>query len=188
VNIFRLFNCTLQLALLFCSGMVLVLQPEPVFAGRQAEEAQLKAAYIYNFGKYVTWPTLAAIDPVDICLLGRDSLAEPLQRLEGKKIGDREITVELLGSSAVRTDCQVLFISRSQQELLADILVQLAGDAVLTVSDIQGFARKGGMIELVRKEKKIRFIINLDSVHRAGLVISSRLLNLATILSGEGNP
>jgi len=181
-------NYTRQFALLFCSGLLFVLQPEPVFAGRQAEEAQLKAAYIYNFGKYVTWPTISATDPLEICLLGPDPLADPLEKLEERKIGDREITFDLLDSASGKTDCEVLFISRSQQEQLAAILAELKGNAVLTVSDIQGFARKGGMIELVKKEHKIRFIINLDSVHRVGLVISSRLLRLATVLSGGRQP
>ncbi len=180
-----LFNCTLQSAILFCTGLLFVLLPDPAFAGRQAEEAQLKAAYIYNFGKYVTWPALTATDPLDICLLGRDPLADPLQRLEEKKIRDRKITFNVLSSSVVKTDCEVLFISRSRQEQLADILAALTNRAVLTVSDIQGFAGKGGMIELVKKDNKIRFIINLDSVRKAGLVISSRLLSLATILPGD---
>ncbi len=183
-----LFNCTLQLAILFCSGLLFVLQPEPASAGRQAEETQLKAAYIYNFGKYVTWPTITATDPLEICLLGPDPLADPLQKLEEKKIGDREITFDLLDSTSIKTDCEMLFISRSQQKQLAATLAQLEDNAVLTISDIQGFAGKGGMIELVRKENKIRFIINIDSVRRAGLVISSRLLSLATILSRDRQP
>lgn len=180
-----LFNCTLQLAILFCSGLLFVLQPEPASAGRQAEETQLKAAYIYNFGKYVTWPMITATDPLEICLLGPDPLADPLQKLEAKKIGDRKITFDLLDSTSIMADCEMLFIGRSRQEQLAGILAQLEGDAVLTISDIQGFAGKGGMIELVRKDNKIRFVINMESVHRAGLIISSRLLRLATILSGE---
>lgn len=178
----------LRAATLFWAGVLLVLQPDPVFAGRQAEEAQLKAAYIYNFGKYVTWPTVTATAPIEICLLGRDPLADPLQKLEEKKIKDRKITVEVLDSFSGKTDCEVLFISHSRQEQLAGILTELSDRAVLTVSDIQGFAGKGGMIELVKKDNKIRFVINLDRVHRSGLVISSRLLSLATILSGHRQP
>ena len=179
------FHLIIRSATLFCTGLSLFLQPGRAVAGRQAEEGLLKAAYIYNFSKYVTWPTVSGTETIDICLLGRDPLAGPLHKLEEKKIQSREITVDILDVLPAKTDCEVLFISRSEQEKLAAILTGLVDRAVLTVSDIKGFARRGGMIELVKKENKIRFIINRDSVARAGLVISSRLLNLATVLSGD---
>ncbi|HEB68061.1 MAG TPA: YfiR family protein [Desulfobulbus sp.] len=182
-------HCFLRPVLLFCFGLLLVFQPDQVIAGRQAEEAQLKAAYIYNFGKYVTWPAKMATGPVKICLLGRqDPMAGSLGKLAGKTIRDRDVTFDVLDSVSAKTDCEVLFISHSRQEQLAGVLAQLAGHGVLTVSDIQGFAGRGGMIELVKKKNKIRFIINIDSVRRAGLIISSRLLSLATVLSGEQKP
>jgi transcription antitermination factor NusA-like protein len=145
----------------------------------------VKTAYIYNFCKYVTWPPPAVGGPLDICLLGQDPVAAYLPTLEQKKIQDRKISVGLYSVCADMTCCEVLFISRSEEEQLKNILNMQAGKAVLTISDIQGFARQGGMVELVRQGKKLRFIINKNRVDRAGLVISSRLLKLATIYNEE---
>ena len=124
------FHCLLRPVILFCFWLMSVLQPDQVFAGRQAEEVQLKAAYIYNFGKYVTWPAKPATGPVKICLLGRDPLADSLRRLEGRTIKDREVVFDLLDTVSAETDCEVLFISRTRQRQLGDILGRLGGHAV----------------------------------------------------------
>jgi len=180
-------NRFLKISVLAFAGLLFIFMAEMTFGARIEEEARVKTAYIYNFCKYVTWPKAVADDPVDICLFGQDALVEHLPTLEQKKIHSRKIIVQLKSvcSDMTASCCEVLFISKSEKENLADILKTLAGNPVLTVSDIEGFARLGGMIELVRQGNKIRFKINKESADKAGLVISSRLLQLATIVGGE---
>jgi len=180
-------NRLLKLSVLLFAGLIVIFMAEMTFGARVEEEARVKTAYIYNFCKYVTWPKAVTDDPIDICLLGQDPLAEHLPTLEHKKIQSRKIVVRLYSvcSGSAVNCCEVLFISGSEKKKLGSLLNALAGNAVLTVSDIEGFARRGGMIELVRQGNKIRFVINKESVDKAGLVISSRLLKLATIVTTE---
>ena len=152
---------------------------------RVEEEARVKTAYIYNFCKYVTWPALTEDASIDICILGQDQLVEQITMLEKKKIKSRNIIVNFYSSCSAAACCEVLFISDTEKENITAITESLRGLPVLTISDIKGFAQKGGIIELVKQDNKIRFIINKQRLDEAKLTISSRLLKLATIINGE---
>ncbi len=158
---------------------------EITFGARVEEEARVKTAYIYNFCKYVTWPDSADEEPFNICLLGQDPLVEQLAMLEQKKVKSRNIVVKSFSSCSAAQRCEVLFVSATKKENLAVIIPSFKGLPVLTISDIKGFAQKGGMIELVKQENKIRFSINKQRLDEANLTMSSRLLKLATIVDGE---
>lgn len=145
----------------------------------------MQTAYIYNFTKYTTWADNPAAPPMNICLLGTDLLAEQLVALEQKTIQSRAISVQVHPLITTVDNCDVLFVSQSQNGTLAEVLAHLNGKPTLTISDIPSFAQRGGMIELIRQGNKIRFIINMTAVNRAGLSISSRLLKLATVINGE---
>lgn len=178
-------NRFIKIAGLSLTLLLFFFVAEITFGARVEEEARVKTAYIYNFCKYVTWPDSADEDPIDICILGQDPLVEQLAMLEQKQVQSRNIVVKSFSSCSAAQCCEVLFISVTEKEDLAAITQSLKGLPILTISDIKGFAQKGGMIELVKQENKIRFIINKQRLDDAKLTMSSRLLKLATIVDGE---
>ncbi len=126
----------------------------------KATAYEVKAAYLYNFGKFVEWPAAAnaaSQDPFLICVLGKDPF----------------------GASLDATIAGVLFISSSEDEQLKEILATLEKASVLTVSDMPQFTRRGGMIQFVEDANRVRFEVNLTVAERAGLTLSSQLLKVA---------
>jgi hypothetical protein len=143
----------------------------------QPTEYQVKAAFLYNFARFTTWPSQDAQPFFNICVLGSDPFGEALDALEGKTIGDNPIKVSRRREIS-EADCQVLFISRSEQGNLSTILEALAGSPVLTVSEIEGFTEHGGAIQFYAEKNKVRFKINQRAAEELGLKISSHLLKL----------
>lgn len=146
-------------------------------------EYQVKAAFIYNFARFIEWPTqsyFAADSPMIIGVLGKNDFGDNLaQIINGKEIKGHPLQFKEFESVAEATNCQVLFISKSEQSDFPKIIVQLQGANILTVSDGDNFISAGGMINLVIVDQKIRFQINNDAAKKAGLTISSKLLSLA---------
>lgn len=145
-------------------------------------ESEVKAAYLFNFARYVTWPEKAFAspsDPIRICVLAdevfRDTLAATIA---DKRVGDRRVLAESRTSSSQASDCHILFLKADRASAVAD----LSSHAVFVVSDSPGFAASGGTANFVLADNKVRFEINPGAVDRAGLQISSRLLRLAKIV------
>ncbi len=145
-------------------------------AGAVPLEYRVKAAFLYHFAQLTRWPGEGE-GALRVCVLGEDPFGPALERLEGKRVRGRRISVGRCSSGGA-CDCEVVFVSRSERGRLAADLARL-GPGVLTVSDIPGFAGAGGMIELVLVDGKVRFRINRGAAERAGLRLSSRLLHLA---------
>lgn len=146
-------------------------------------EYKVKAAFLLNFGKYVEWPPSAASGDLAICVLGDDPFGSTLDdTLEGRTVGKRSVKARRVSSVAQAGACSILFVSRT--ESVDAVLSGLAGEPVLIVGEQERFARKGGMINFVEVDQKVRFEINEAAAKRAGLKISSQLLKLATIVEG----
>lgn len=148
-------------------------------------ENDVKAAYIFNFAKFVEWPDKAFASksaPIVLCVLGEDAMGDALQDLESKKIKGRPLTVVRTRSKEQIRSCHILYISESEKKEISDILSKMGGRPCLTVSSVNGFASQGGMIGFVRRGNNVRFEVNPEAVRRAELTVSSRLLNLATIV------
>jgi hypothetical protein len=146
----------------------------------QAPEPRVKAAFLYNFTQLVTWPTNAfagSNSPIVIGLLGKDTLKEELDRLDGLKAGGRSVRVARYNDLASATNCHVLFISDSERRKYDTIFDALHDVPILTVGDSRGFSTRG-MIELVRADDNFDLRINLKAAHAAGLRLSSRLTRL----------
>ncbi len=159
-------------------------QPRPT-------ESQVKAAYLYNFGKFVTWPDTGsgAAGSFEICILGKDPFGIVLDStVSGGSIGDRKVTARKIASLQDSGHCRILFISSSEQGRLRAILTAAKASNQLTVSDIPDFAEKGGMIQFVPQENRIRFEVNLPATEEAGLMLSSELLKVATKVIGKAGP
>lgn len=148
-------------------------------------EYQVKAAFLFNFAKFVEWPgeALSPGAPMAICVLGDDPFGEALDAItKGERVDGRDITIRRLRAATDARTCHVLFVSTSERGGVAAILEQLRGSNVLTVSDIDDFTRAGGMIRFTKLNYRIGFEISPQAADRAKLRISSKLLSLATIV------
>lgn len=151
-----------------------------------AEEYQVKAAYLYNFAKFVEWPPQSFErngNVISTCILEEDSLADILDKLvKGKEVEGRKFAVRRVSSAAACQTCQILFISNSEPQRFRGVLGALKDAAVLTVAQYPGFAAAGGIINLKLENGRLRFEINVTAAERARIRISSKLLNLAEIV------
>jgi hypothetical protein len=158
-----------------------------VGAGRAQEspptEYQIKAAFLFNFAKFVEWPAPAFAEetsPMVIGILGENPFRDDLERMiQGKTINNRPLVIKAFRSPAEATNCHVLFISTSEKTRLPDVFASLRGTSVLTVGETERFTEAGGMIKFVLEGGKIRFQVNDAAARSAGLKISSKLLSLA---------
>lgn len=144
-------------------------------------EYQLKAAFLYNFAKFVQWPAETSggpLDPFALCVSGEEPFRIMQHYLAGKRIRGQLITVRAVGGSAELAGCHLLFVSATSVQL-QHALPSLRG-AVLMVGESEDFIRNGGMINLVRADNRLRFEISRGAGERAGLKFSSQLLKLAT--------
>ena len=172
-------------------GLVLVLAAAPglpALAEQQSVgEYKVKAAFLYNFTKFVEWPNHAFPDaaaPIVIAVLGEDPFGDAFDILKGKTVQGRPIVVRRIASLAEAARVNILFVASSEKSRLGSVLPAAEGMHALTVGDTKGFAEQGGMIQLVRDGDKIGFEVNLDASRRAELKISSKLLTLAKAVSG----
>lgn len=145
-------------------------------------ENEVKAAFLYNFARYVTWPDGAfggSSDPIRICVVGDDGfLADLAATVDGKKVGARPVRAESRGSASRAGGCHILFLRTTD----AGSVSGLARSSVFVVSDTEGFAADGGTANFLLVDNKVRFEINPGAVERAGLQVSARLLRLAQIV------
>jgi YfiR/HmsC-like len=153
-------------------------------------EYQVKATYLYNFGRFVKWPgTLPAGkgDLFSVCVIGQDPFGTILDStLAGETLEGKPVAVKRISKPQDAGECRILFISATEEKRLNEILVALDENGVLTVSDMPDFTRRGGMIQFVREGDKVRFEINLESAENAKLVLSSELLKVAASVKRNG--
>jgi hypothetical protein len=159
----------------------LVLLLRLVAFAQDVTEPALKAAFIYNFARFTTWPAdLPATDSFAICVLGDSAVADALERaVAGRQLRERPITVSRVNPGAPKRGCQILYVSGVPVRQAADVVGELREAPVLTISNIDGFASAGGMTQFFFEHGQLRFRIHLESAKRAGLQISSRLLVMA---------
>lgn len=158
--------------------------------GPQATEYAVKAAFLYNFAKFVEWPADAfrgPREPMTLCVLGEDPLAGEIeQTVGGKTAMGRQIVVRRFTQLAGLEECRILFVSSSEETRFSQVLAAVGNRAVLTVGEEEGFARAGGIISFVVRQNRVRFQIDRAAAARARLNISSRLLELAETVT-DGN-
>jgi hypothetical protein len=156
-------------------------QPKP-------NEYQVKATYLYNFGKFVKWPAPAGrSDSFAVCVLGQDPFGPVLDAtLAGEALDGKPVVLKRIPRPQDATNCRILFISATEEKNLREIFTVLDESGVLTVSDMPGFTRRGGIIQFIFEGEKIRFEINLTSAENAKLVLSSELLKVAASVKKNG--
>jgi hypothetical protein len=161
----------------------------PVAAQRPAEY-QVKAAYLYGFGRFVEWPPTAAVSADGafvLCVLGDDPFGRLLDQVtEGGALKNQPVSVRRIERPEDGTDCDTLFVSASEQPRLPRILSVLGRRPVLTVGDSPEFAQRGGMIGFSMEGSRVRFTVNLTAAQDAGLMLQSELLRVAaSVLRGR---
>jgi hypothetical protein len=169
-------------AMLFTAFCAVFNQPRVFAESNDSEEYKVKAAFIYNFTNYIEWPERAFPDDskyLTIGILGRNPFGNSINLLAGKTVSGRKIVIRHIYKIEEALECQILFISDSEQKNAARILRFLRGRPVLSISDQKGFCQAGGIINLITIKKRVRFDINALAAKRAGIQIGSQLLNLA---------
>ena len=151
-----------------------------------SSEYLIKAGFIYNFANLVQWPSNAFAQPdspIVIGILGEDPFGTVLDRvLAGKRVNGRVFLVKRLKSVVDLKECHILFVSSSEPTHLAEAIHSVKGMPILTIGEIPGFAKRGGIINLVLEDNKVHFEVNVEAAKEADLIISSRLLALARIV------
>lgn len=169
------------LAILLCS------LPDQGDAEKPTDEYSLKAAFIFNFAKFVDWPESAFRRKGEFCIgtLGRTPLDRGLAELSGRSLHGRTVVIHQLNGYEEAAQCQVLFISRAQMVRVERILDSVKDLPILTIADPDDFCRRGGMLSLEMSHERFVFDVNLHEMQRVGLKPYSQLLKLARKIYGR---
>ncbi len=168
---------TAKLCMLLC--WAIIIHSPYVLAG-ESDEYTLKAAFLYNFAAYTTWPD-SHIDTFNLCIYGSDPFGSDLDfLLKKKKINERTITIRRTSNIDHLDQCQLVFISNSATNHLTKIIGALEDKPVLTVADSPGANQLGVALNMAIREDKVTFIANLNRARKAGLSLSAQLLRFAT--------
>jgi hypothetical protein len=174
-----------KLRLLLVAGACFIVT-QALSASDAPTENQVQAVFLYNFSRFVEWPPQAfgaPGDPFVIGIVGSDPFGARLdEAVHNEQINGHTLTVRRFRSISELANCQILFIDRSEIANLGQILTALDHHSTLTVSQADGSAQHGVMIQLATENSRIRLRINVDSARAAGLTISSKLLRPAEII------
>jgi hypothetical protein len=169
---------SLALLLLFCLGAGA--------EGPALTENQIKAGFLFNFTRFVEWPTdafPAADSPIVLGLVGEDSFGDLLtQAAAGKNVNGRTVLVQRFKEEQNLRACNILFVGASEEKHMARIFERLNGSSVLTVGETSGFGQSGGIVNFVIEDNRVRLEINLDAAARARLKISAKVIAVARIV------
>jgi YfiR/HmsC-like len=177
----------LRLALLAGAGFLLCMRG--LLAADAPTETQVQAVFLYNFSRFVEWPAQAFAapnDPFVIGILGSDPFGARLdEAVRNEEVNGHPLTVHRFRNVAEVDNCQILFVDRSETARLGEILAALDHRSTLTVSQADGAAQRGVMIQFATENNRIRLRINVASARASGLTISSKLLRPAEIVATD---
>ncbi len=166
----------------------------PAWGLEEADEYALKAVFLFNLAKFIAWPAAAFADDTkahkqkfQFCILGKTKFNGAMKiTIEAEKVRSRAVEVRHnIALDAESYSCQIVFISELESPRLQEILSFYQGRPILTVSDLEGFAKHQGMVEFYKENNRIRLAINARSLREANLKASANLLRVAKILSAE---
>ena len=182
----RLVSARVWLAAWLPLTFLALSQPLPGYAAPTPTENEVKAAYVFNFGRFVEWPPgkFAAKDsPLVIGLIGSGPVAEVIDAVIHKKnINTHPLLLKRLSTADDLKPCHILFVCRSEAEHAAQITAAVKGASVLTVGESEEFLAQGGIINFYVESETVKFAVNLEAAQRAQLNISSKLLAVAKIV------
>jgi hypothetical protein len=169
---------------------LLLLLPASALPQAKPTDYDVKAAYVFNFGKFMRVAAAESTAPrhptFDICILGRDPIGPVLDGITAKEsIENRAVRVVRTADAYAAQGCEILFISSGEGDGIRADLAALGKADVLTVSDAPDFLKDGGMIQFVMQQSHVRFAVNLEAVEHTHLVLSSELLRVALSVTGK---
>ena len=151
----------------------------------EIDEYQVKAAFLYNFAKFVHWPQRAFAGPtapVTICVFGRNPFGFALeQTVAGKEFEGRKFLVRSISDTQSACQCHIVFVGGAEKKRFAALLAAVQDSSVLTVGESPGFAAQGGVVNFTLENGAIHFEVNLEAARHKDLEISAKLLSLATV-------
>jgi hypothetical protein len=168
-------------------GIALLLSQQ-VIADDADVEYKVKAGYVYNFTKFITWPEDDS-ETFNLCIAGEDPFGDLIDPIEQRTAFGRPIKLFRFNRLDKEQHCHILFISSSIKDnvSLKGMLIVDDINKSLTVGESEGFAARGGMIGFVNRLGKIKLQINLKALQQSGLKISAKLLEVAELIEGENN-
>lgn len=170
---------------LICAALAFPSRAQTVDSS-DSSEYLIKAGFIFNFANLMQWPGNAFSkpdSPIVIGILGADTFGGTLDEvLSGKKVNGRSFVVKHLKWGMDLKDCNIVFVSSSESAHLEEIFRLLKGLPILTIGETASFARRGGIINFILVDDKVRFEVNVEAAKQADISISSRLLALAKIV------
>lgn len=167
---------------------ILPLRPGHPSPQDPPREYEVKAAFLFNFLKFVEWPEQppeSRSDRIVVGILGTNPFGEAIRALEGKVVRKRTVSVRSVAAAGDAAGCDLVFVPRAEARFEANIIARLGRQPCLLVGESGGFARRGGMIGFYVEENRVRFEINPEATRAAGLTPSSQLLGLARIVTPE---
>jgi hypothetical protein len=166
--------------------LFLIATPKAFSQKEEGAGYPVKLAFLYNFTKFVEWPPesyRAPNAPLLICVVGHDPFSQVLEdELRTRNVGGHPVEVRTLKPNDKLSQCQIVFVPATEKQRAERIVSGLKGSSALTVGETDGFAVQGGMINLTVEANQVHFEVNRLAAERAGLKISSRLLNIAKIV------
>jgi hypothetical protein len=168
-------------------GFLIALLAAGVSAAAPAPtDSEVKAAFLCGFAEFVDWPSLGRNDPVTIGILGQDTFGPLLdETMKNRALQTRPIVLRRISTLEEALRCQIVYVSASEKHRVEESLRVLGKASILTVSDIDDFAERGGVIGFRIEQNRVRFSVNTEAAARAGLQISSRLLKLARLVPAK---
>ena len=151
-------------------------------------ELQVKAAYLYNFTRFVNWESKSGTVPQKIIIgfIGADDIADVLDSFLKSSGNDNQVEVRRLHPDPPGLEnCHILFIQPSLSVHMDDILARIRGKAILTVGDTPEFIKKGGMISLLEEGGRIRVVLDLKKAELNHLKVSSKLIEVSRLVKPE---
>ncbi len=162
--------------------LIVISSTAPVHANSELER-KVKAAFVYNFAKFVAWPaaTNNSSARFNICVAGHTALGDVIsQSLENRTINSRKIHISDIGNSVEQLDnCQILYLNGSNSPDLGRLLAVARRKPILTIGENENFTSEGGIIQFLLVDGKVRFSINQTAADSAGLAISAKLLEVS---------
>lgn len=167
---------------------VILVAPSNIAALSKVEEYQLKAVFLLRFSSFVVWPETAVnnnaqVNDFAICILGKDPFEEKLDIIiEHESYANLAIEVHRLTDYREAHRCRILFVDKSEQKNVRTILAFVQQYPILTVSEIEGFSKQGGIVEFFIIRSKVRFQISRSALASAGLKANANLLRVAKLI------
>lgn len=165
------------------SFLIILLITSSTLFSQTSQEKNIKAVFIYNFTRYISWSNFDSTDFFKIGIYGKSEIIEPLQEIAAKKhVHGKQIQIRQCSDTTAVMDCDIIILSNSMMDEAETILKNISVNNVLIIGESEGFVEYGAAIDFVFRDGNLKFEINQQALKNAGLVVSSQLLKLAILV------